>query len=53
MKGHSNAPEHVDVVKEIMKHMENEMVKATSIWQEIDDSFVSTVEGGPTDSSKL
>lgn len=53
MKSHSNAPEHVAVVKEIMKHTEGDMSKSTSVWQEIDDSFVSTVEGGPTDSSKL
>ncbi|KAF2161752.1 hypothetical protein M409DRAFT_58829 [Zasmidium cellare ATCC 36951] len=53
MQSHSKAPEHVEVVKEIMKHTEGHMSKSTTIWKEVDDSFVSTVEGGPTDSSKL
>lgn len=53
MGSHSKAPEHVAVVKEIMKHAEGDISKSTSIWKEIEDSFVSTVEGGPTDSSRL
>lgn len=53
MGSHSKAPEHVAVVKEIMKYTEGDVSKATSIWKEVEDSFVSTVEGGPIDSSKL
>ncbi|KAK4507400.1 hypothetical protein PRZ48_001135 [Zasmidium cellare] len=53
MQSHSKAPEHVAVVKEIMKHIEGDVSKSTTVWQEVEDSFVSTVEGGPTDSSKL
>lgn len=53
MNSHSKAPEHVAVVKEIMKIIENDMSKSTTVWQEVEDSFVSTVEGGGTGSSKL
>ncbi|CAK4034731.1 Hypothetical predicted protein [Lecanosticta acicola] len=53
MKSHSKAPEHVAVVKEIMKHAENDIGKSTSVWQEVEDSFVSNQIGGHQTAPKL
>lgn len=36
-----------------MPLLENDFAKATNIWQEIEDSFVSTEVGGPANSAKL
>ena len=32
--------------KELMKHIQNDMGKSTSVWQEVQDSFVSNRVGG-------
>ncbi|KAF2212237.1 hypothetical protein CERZMDRAFT_97514 [Cercospora zeae-maydis SCOH1-5] len=53
MMGHSQCQEHVDVVKKILPLIENDMGKSTTVWQEIDESFVSTQAGGPGLEAKL
>lgn len=52
-KHHSNAPEHTDVANKLSQLIENDMATSTTLWQELDDSFVSTQVGGPANSSKL
>lgn len=39
--------------KKIMPLLENDMSKSTTVWQEIDDSFVSTKVSGPYSDAKL
>jgi hypothetical protein len=37
--------------KKLAKHLENDLAKSTTVWQEVEDSFVSTEVGGPACSS--
>ncbi|KJX98524.1 hypothetical protein TI39_contig407g00002 [Zymoseptoria brevis] len=53
LRTHSKCPEHDEVVKKIVKCIENDMSTSTTVWQEIEDSFVSTEVGGPSSSAKL
>lgn len=53
LRAHSSAPEHDAVVEKLSQLIENDFDSATTLWKEIDDSFVSTQVGGPTSSSKL
>jgi len=55
MKAHSRAPEHVKTVKQLSKLLEGNLGKGTTIWKEVEDSFVSTTPGDnePKAPSKL
>ncbi|KYG45895.1 hypothetical protein M433DRAFT_154027 [Acidomyces richmondensis BFW] len=46
MKAHSAASEHVQIVKQLSKLLEGNLGKGTTIWKEIEESFVSTIPGG-------
>ncbi|CZT16802.1 uncharacterized protein RCC_02636 [Ramularia collo-cygni] len=53
LRRHSRAPEHTDIVTKLSGLLENDITKETTIWKEVEDSFVSTQVGGPKSSSKL
>ncbi|WPG98083.1 Hypothetical protein R9X50_00086900 [Acrodontium crateriforme] len=46
MKGHNVAPEHQAVIKRLSKVVEGSIADTTTMWQEVEDSFVSNVVGG-------
>jgi len=51
MRAHNVASEHQDAVKKIDKMLERSIAKSTTIWREVEDSFVSTALGGNTNST--
>ncbi|KAK4574378.1 hypothetical protein LTR86_002140 [Recurvomyces mirabilis] len=56
LKSHSNAPEHVEVVKKLRKLLNGDLGKGTTLWQEVGDSFASTgggSQGSESGRSKL
>ncbi|KAK5123309.1 hypothetical protein LTR85_002739 [Meristemomyces frigidus] len=53
LKSHDKAPEHQAVVKKLGQMLENNIGKTTTLWLEVQDSFVSNAVGGKAVSSKL
>ncbi|KAI7480287.1 hypothetical protein KC351_g7061 [Hortaea werneckii] len=41
LKGHLEAPEHINVVEKLSKALESNITQSTTLWQEVPDSFVS------------
>ncbi|KAK3619139.1 hypothetical protein LTR56_017617 [Elasticomyces elasticus] len=50
LKAHAEAPEHVEVVKALAAQQKS---NTTQLWKEVQDSFVSNIEGGNGVHSKL
>ncbi|KAK3058068.1 hypothetical protein LTR09_001145 [Extremus antarcticus] len=46
MEDHGAAPEHQEVVKHMMAQLDTSAPQPTTLWQEVEDSFVSNAFGG-------
>ncbi|KAK5136233.1 hypothetical protein LTR08_003840 [Meristemomyces frigidus] len=46
LKGHDKAPEHQDIIKKLSQMITNDIGQTTTLWKEVDDSFVSNAVCG-------
>ncbi|TKA32351.1 hypothetical protein B0A50_01457 [Salinomyces thailandicus] len=53
LRAHSEAPEHVEIVEKLSRALENSVAGSTTLWVEIEDSFVAENLATGSTSSKL